>query len=643
MSFMHITLDQQDDVVTITLDMAGKSANLLSQAVIAEIDEACDQIAAMADIALVMIRSAKPSGFVFGADITEFETLQDTKDVVRLQERAMAMLDKLESLEAVSVALLNGPALGGGLELALACDYRLGDEAARTMLGFPEVNLGLMPGFAGTARAARLLGAEAALSYCLSGKPIISASAALEAGILDGCCEATAFEVTARTLATKGKRQFVKGSNPIDQKVVDSARQALRAKQRDAAIPHALRICDHFEAALSADNFYQCLVEGELHHFPILMLSEESKAMRHLFAINDKVKKQGRGDPEVSKIAVIGAGTMGADIATFLCFKGFDTYLSDIHQPALRAAKERAQAYFVRKLSDEKAEAAAARFHIAPDDAQLATCDIIIEAAPEKLGLKQDIWAKLEQIAGKEAVLATNTSALDLTAIAAKMAQPHRLLGVHFFNPATVMPLVEIVTTQDSDDATITRLIKLMTKIGKMPVPVRNSPGFIVNRALLPYIYEAIAMLLDGDEADQIDEAALSFGMPMGPLELADLIGLDICLDVGRHLQLDEAVSQFLEEKIAAGEAGRKSQNGIYAWEGTAAQRPRARYDDTILSPLSDRFMAPLFAACQACLDEGHVSHPDFVDAAMIHGAGFPAYKGGPQFYRRRAAANQSS
>ena len=256
MSFMHITLDQQDDVVTITLDMAGKSANLLSQAVIAEIDEACDQIAAMADIALVMIRSAKPSGFVFGADITEFETLQDTKDVVRLQEHAMAMLDKLESLQAVSVALLNGPALGGGLELALACDYRLGDEAARTMLGFPEVNLGLMPGFAGTARAARLLGAEAALSYCLSGKPIISASAALEAGILDGCCEASAFEETARTLATKGKRQFVEGSNPIDQKMVDSARQALRAKQRDAAIPHALRICDHFEAAsaFSSDN-----------------------------------------------------------------------------------------------------------------------------------------------------------------------------------------------------------------------------------------------------------------------------------------------------------------------------------------------------------------------------------------------------
>ena len=643
MSFKHITVEQQGDIVTITLDMAEKSANLLSQAMIAELDAACDQIAALDDIALVMIRSAKPSGFVFGADIIEFETLQEPKDVRRLQKRAMAMLDKLESLKVVSVALLNGPALGGGLELALACDYRLGEEAARTMLGFPEVNLGLMPGFAGTARAARLLGAEAALSYCLSGKPITSASAALEAGILDGCCEASAVEVTARGLAMKGKRQFDPHDNVSNQKMVESAREALRAKQRDAAMPHALRICDHFETALSAEHLYQGLIDGELHHFPHLMLSEESKAMRHLFAINDKVKKQGRGDPEVSKIAVIGAGTMGADIATFLCFKGFDTYLSDIQQPALVAAKERAHTYFSRKLSDDKAEAAANRFHIAPDDAQLAACDIIIEAVPEKLALKQDIWAKMELIAGPDAVLATNTSALDLNDIATKMAQPHRLLGVHFFNPATVMPLVEIVTTPDSDDATIRRLIKLMTKIGKMPVPVRNSPGFIVNRALLPYIYEAIAMYLDGTVADQIDEAALSFGMPMGPLELADLIGLDICLDVGRHLQLDEAVSQFLSEKIASGEAGRKSQKGIYAWEGTSAQRPRASYDEAALSPLSDRFMAPLFAACQACLDEGHVSHPDFVDAAMIHGAGFPAYKGGPQFYQRRLAENRSS
>ena len=628
MTYQHVQVDIQDTSAVISLDFAGKSANILSQAMIAEIGQALSFCEAHDALTGVILRSAKPSGFVFGADILEFETLSSQDEVRSLQGNAMRLLDQLEASRLVSVAILHGPVLGGGLELALGCDYRLCHDQGRIMAGFPEANLGLMPGFAGTARGARLLGAQKALEMCLSAKPMMRQDELLACGLADGRCDAASEIEQARRLIAKGKRQmgaFCDSAQWADE--IAYAKQRYLAGKREDHIPHLVAIVSHFE---EAGPDYDKLVAGELTHFPSLMMSAVSANLRRVFALTDRVKKQARGTSSIKNILVIGAGAMGADIATYLCLKGMNVYLDDVDEGALQRAYQKAKAYFERKTSPEKARQAFARFTCGIKSDNRVLIDLVIEAAPEKMPIKQQIWQDIEATHRADCLLATNSSALDLDDIAASMKKPERLLGLHFFNPATVMPLIEVISRPTSDKADITTLMQFSLQMGKLPIQVQNSPGFLVNRALLPYIFEAIAAVLEGANADEIDQALLGYGMPMGPLELADQIGLDICLDVGMRLGVQEDVKRYLKTKIDAHELGRKTGKGLYLWDDKKAVRDRADYDETAAHALVTRMLAPLIAACQQSLAEGHVADHDLVDVAMIYGVGYPRHTGGP-------------
>ena len=633
MGFKHLHLEfiNHEDghhYARLSLDFEGRSANILSMAMIDEISRALDEVKNQKELSFLLLQSAKPSGFVFGADITEFEELTSEDGVRALQKKAMALLDKLENLPLVSIAFIHGPALGGGLELALACDYRLVNAKSRLMLGFPEVNLGLMPGFAGTARASRLIGAELSLSLCETGKPITMADKAVEMGLADEAVAEDELVQKAHGYAEKGKAVY-KDHAPLDTTEMATSLARKIAQSAPDSIPHIKAIYEHFEKACTN---YEAFIQGELAHFPPLMMDPVSKALRRVFALTDKVKKQAKGESALKKIYVIGAGAMGGDIATLLAYRGKQVTLFDVSLQAMENAQIKADAYFERKLSPDECAQAKARLTLAKSAIDMSQFDLVIEAAPEKMALKQAIWADIESKVRDDCILASNTSALDLDGIASVLSAKDRLVGLHFFNPAVVMPLVEIIHRGTHDTPIFEELMKLVMSLGKMPIMVRNSPGFIVNRALLPYIYEAIATMIEGTAADEIDQAFIAYGMPMGPIELADQIGLDVCLDAGKPLGMAEAVRQTLEAKIALNELGRKTGKGFYEWAEKAADRPRANYDEARLDTLQRRIIAPLIAACQEAVDNGDVSDADLVDAAMIFGMGFPRHKGGPLY-----------
>ena len=628
---LHLEINNHEDghhYARLSLDFEGRSANILSMAMIDEISRALDEVKSQKELSFLVLQSAKPSGFVFGADITEFEDLTSEDEVRALQKQAMALLDKLENLPLVTIAFIHGPALGGGLELALACDYRLINAKGRLMLGFPEVNLGLMPGFAGTARASRLIGAELSLSLCETGKPITMADKAVEMGLADEAVAEEELVQKAHIHAEKGKAVYEE-KPPLNAKDIKTSLERKIAQSAPDSIPHIKAIYEHFE---KAGTNYDGFIQGELAHFPPLMMHPVSKALRRVFALTDKVKKQAKGQSAIEHIYVIGAGAMGGDIATLLAYRGKKVTLFDVSWQAMEKAQEKAAAYFARKLSPDECAQAQARLTLAEGSTDMSQFDLVIEAAPEKMALKQAIWADIESKVRDDCILASNTSALDLGEIASVLSAKDRLVGLHFFNPAVVMPLVEVIHRGKYDAPIFDELMKLVISLGKMPIMVRNSPGFIVNRALLPYIYEAIATMIDGTAADEIDQAFIAYGMPMGPIELADQIGLDVCLDAGQPLGMAEAVRQTLEAKIAQNELGRKTGKGFYEWAEKAAIRPRADYDEVSLGALQRRIIAPLIAACQEAVDNGDVSDADFVDAAMIFGMGFPRHKGGPLY-----------
>ena len=628
-----LQLDIHQNIATISMDMTGKSANVLSMAMIDALEKTLSDLEARGDLDGFILCSAKPSGFVFGADITEFETLPSQEAVRALQAKAMKLLDHIESSHLVSVAVIHGPVLGGGLELALACDYRVAPEKGRIMAGFPEANLGLIPGFAGTARAARLMGGAETLALCLSARPLTKQQQLYDIGLVDGLIGQDRDEAVL-SLIGKGKRNYDVFCDSAEwDSQIDEAQAHYIKGRVPLHQPHLVALIDHMR---QAGPDFKALMQGELSVFPQLMMSDISKNLRRVFALTDLVKKQVRGKTDIKSIEVIGAGAMGADIASYLCLKGFNVRLTDIQQDARERAYQQIKTYLRRKLGDEAGEQALAHLELCETIEPHLQIELVIEAVPEKLALKQAIWQEIEGARSATCLLATNSSALDLDDISASMKAPARLTGLHFFNPATVMPLIEVIHRDGNDEKDIAQLMLLSSSIGKYPILVGNSPGFLVNRALLPYIFKAIESLCEGQRADEIDEALLDFGMPMGPLELADQIGLDICLDVGARLGIQDAVKSFLEDHIEAGHLGRKTGQGIYEWDAKTAKRPRASYDKNNGQAISERLLAPLVNECQASLSEGHVSSAEFVDAAMIYGVGFPRHTGGPLHFAKQ-------
>ena len=416
--------------------------------------------------------------------------------------------------------------------------------------------------------------------------------------------------------------------NTADQSALDAARAQFLRRLRADQTPAPFAIIDHVArhghsaAAMSA---------GEMDIFPDLMVGTASKNLRRLYYLTDKVRKTARGNSAIQNLHVVGAGVMGGDIAAVAAMSGLSVTLTDMNETAMNAAIDRAAQLFARRLkSDDKITAARNRLTADPDGHGAAHADLVIEAVAEKLPVKQAVFAALEQVIKPDAILATNTSAIPLEDIAAALQDPSRLIGLHFFNPVPVLPLVEVIWSQYSNQDFVTRGMQFAGQIGKMPIRCQSAPGFLVNRALLPYMFKAVEAVAAGEDADQIDESLVDFGMPMGPIELCDQVGLDVCLDVGMVLGIAPAAEAVLREKCEAQNLGRKTGTGFYQWDGNRPIRPRAAVDAVRMADIAAAMLAPMIEQCQQAVDEGVVDSADSADAGMIFGTGFPGFRGGP-------------
>ncbi len=631
-----------EGIAWLTLDKPNTSANVLSAPVLTELDALLTELMRQPPKGLVLI-SAKKSGFIAGADIREFTQLTDENQGYALIRRGQQVFDRLEALPFPTVAAIHGFALGGGLETALACRYRVGVDDDRLSLGLPEVQLGLHPGFGGTVRTVRLIGVRPAMELMLTGKPV-RGEKALRLGLVDRLVPEAGLREAARALVLNPPAAH---RPPFSERILSTA--PLRPLIRNALLAQVAKRAPkaHYPAPYAIIDLWARYgahgapaYEGEARSMAHLFLSETARNLIRVFLLTDRLKAQGgKAGRDLKHVHVVGAGVMGGDIAAWSALRGFTVTLQDRAPEYIEPALGRARELFGKRIRDP-AQRAAALERLQPDvaGAGVREADVVIEAIFENLEAKQALYAQLEPQLKPAALLATNTSSIMLEPLAARLANPARLVGLHFFNPVPQMPLVEVIHAQSTDPQALQTATGFARRLDKLPVACRSAPGFMVNRVLVPYMYEAMLAAQEGVPMPLIDRAAVDFGMPMGPIELIDVVGLDVAQHVGEIIaqQLQRPVTQItrLTELIAARHLGRKSGEGFYRWEDGKAVKPPAA--GSIPSDLTDRLVLVLVNECVACLREGIVADADLADAAVIFGTGFAPFRGGPLTYARR-------
>ncbi|MDB6161332.1 MAG: hypothetical protein JWO04_5038 [Gammaproteobacteria bacterium] len=627
-----------DSIAWLTIDKAGTSANVLSSSVLRELDTLLEPLARNPPRAVIVI-SGKKSGFVAGADIKEFTGITNIEDGYRLIRAGQDVLNRLEALPCPTVAAIHGFALGGGLELALACRYRVAADDEKLSLGLPEVQLGIHPGFGGTVRSVRLVGVRPAMEMMLTGKPV-RGEKALRIGLVDRLVPPQDLRKAAKEIALRApaprRAPFSERvlSWPIVRGFVKSAlvsQVAARARRDHYPAPYAM--IDLW--ARGGDSY-----EAEARSIAELFLTETSRSLVRVFLLQDRLKALGgKGGPEIKHVHVVGAGVMGADIAAWSAMRGFTVTLQDRGLEYIEPALKRAYELFDKRLRDPaKNTAARGRLRADVQAEGVPDADVVIEAIFESLEAKRELYAGLEPRMKPGAILATNTSSLMLEPLTEKLARPERLVGLHFFNPVPQMPLIEIVQSARTDPAVMQGAIAFARKLDKLPVPCRSAPGFVVNRVLMPYLHEAMFAAQEGIPLAVIDQAAVDFGMPMGPIELADVVGLDVATHVGEIIaaELGRPAPDLtrLKELVAAKKLGRKSSEGFYVWKDGKPLKPPVG-GATAPADLIDRLILMLVNECVACLRERVVEESDLVDAAVVFGTGFAPFRGGPLAYAR--------
>ncbi|MBX3693727.1 MAG: enoyl-CoA hydratase/isomerase family protein [Steroidobacteraceae bacterium] len=631
-----------EGLATLTLDKPGGSANVLSREVLVELDGLLAKLEAQPPKALV-VRSGKPSGFIAGADINEFVALRSLEEAYQLIRGGQQVLDRLAALPCPTVAAISGFALGGGLELALACRYRVAADDGRVSLGLPEVQLGIHPGFGGTVRTVRLIGARAALELMLTGKPL-RADKALRAGLVDRLVPRAELDAAARALALHPPAPH---RPPLAARALSwpLVRPFVRPALEKQVARRARR--DHYPAPYAIIDLWAkygargaAAYEAEARSIARLFLTDTSRNLVRVFFLQDRLKGLGgRAPKDLQRVHVVGAGVMGGDIATWCALRGLEVTLQDRELKYVEPALARAKEYFDKRLKDETQRAAAlARLKADVAGDGVPDADVVIEAIYENLDAKRALYATLEPRMKAGALLATNTSSIRLELLAEGLADPGRLVGLHFFNPVAQMPLVEVVSGSATRAEVAAAALAFAHRIDKLPLPCRSAPGFVVNRVLTPYLQEAILALEEGVPPAVIDRAAVGFGMPMGPIELADVVGLDVSEHVGVIIaqELGRPVPELpaLARHLAAKELGRKSGRGFYEWRDGKAVKDdaggAAAPDDLV-----DRLLLALVNECAAVLREGTVDDADLLDAGVIFGTGFAPFRGGPIAYAR--------
>jgi 3-hydroxyacyl-CoA dehydrogenase/enoyl-CoA hydratase/3-hydroxybutyryl-CoA epimerase len=637
---------EPDGIALLTLDIPGKSANTLGAAVLQELASVLDEVERTPPAGLI-IRSGKPSGFIAGADINEFTTFATVDDALRSIRLGQGLCDRIAALPCPAVALLHGFALGGGMELALACRYRVGVDDGKLTLGLPEVQLGIHPGFGGTVRAVRLLGVRPAMDMMLTGKNI-RGDRALKIGLVDALLPKDQADATCRALLTRKpaahRPPFVERA--LSWRLVRPFITPALLRQVSSRVRR-----DHYPAPYAIIALWarhgangRAAYEAEAQSIAALFGSSTARNLVRVFQLQDRLKALG-GKPAadaavIRNVHVVGAGIMGGDIAAWCALRGFNVSLQDRALAQVEPAIKRAAELFAKRVRGAAEQAAAsARLVADVEGARVADADLVIEAIFENLEAKRALYATLLPRMKAGAILATNTSSLVLESLTDGMNDPGRFVGLHFFNPVAQMPLVEIIRGPATRDEVMVAAAGFVRRLDKLPLPCRSSPGFLVNRVLIPYMQEGMIAVEEGLAPEIVDAAATRFGMPMGPIELSDVVGLDVCKHVGEIIgtaigRNPPLPLRRLEQLVAERKLGRKSGQGYYRWvDGKAV---KMQVDETaVAAELTDRLMLTLANESVACLREHIVADADLVDAGVIFGAGFAPFRGGPLHWVR--------
>lgn len=681
--FRSLTLERRDDgVVVMSFFVPDHAQNVLTSEAMAELSLALDSVAAGPPPAAIVIRSTREGSFFAGADIARLEQLHGMppEEIARLCAAGRAVFSRLSSQPWPSVAIIDGVCLGGGLELALACDLRVATDSPHTAIGCPEVKLGLLPAWGGTVRLARLIGPAAAVELTAAGESVDGPTAA-RLGLVDACVPADQADLSACRLAEiaaaqqshiERRRQMARPVTLVaeEQDFLESMSAAVILGRSGGHYPAPLAILETILACCgtTADE----AVTLEAAAFARLAKSDVSRQLIRVFRLGERnrrdkglddgspVDRSPHADRAASsdvgprnRPAVIGAGIMGAGIAASHLRAGFAVTLVDVQADTLAASvatilDEAAWDRGTKRTDPARAVALSGKLHTATRMAAIAECDLVIESVLERADIKRQVLAEIERTVGPTTVIATNTSTNPIAKLAEPLEDPSRFCGIHFFNPVRRMTLVEVIRGPATSDATVATAVAHVKRLGKCPIVVRDSPGFLVNRVLMPYLHESVEMLREGIEAKRIDRVARGFGMPMGPLELYDMIGLDTAFYAGLVLSAAYGdrieASPLIPAMVKSGRLGRKTGAGFYQYR-TGGQRARIDRPDeavtTLIKPyalparettdatICDRLLLPMLLEALRVLDEGIVRDGRDIDLAVIHALGFPAFRGG--------------
>ncbi len=647
-TYNHWRLEQdEENFVWLHLDKADSSTNTLSEAVLTELEDALNHLHRQPPRGLV-IRSAKENGFIAGADIGEFTGFESQHAALEAIQRGHRIFNLLESLNCPTIALIHGYCLGGGMEMALACRYRIAEDSPDTRLGLPEVRLGIHPGFGGTVRALEAAGPLTALNIMLTGRSF-SARAAKKMRLVHYAVPKRHLLNAARSILRKPPKQtplpwWLKLLNHrllrpwIAKYMVKSV--AKKAARAHYPAPYALiDLWQHY-----ADDREQMLRE-EAASVASLLVGKTAQNLIRVFGLQETLKGLGRKlDGKAKYVHVIGGGVMGGDIAAWCALQGYQVSIQDREHETLGRVIQRAFGLYKKRLKKPRLISTTLD-RLMPDlpGHALARADVVIEAIFEDAEVKRQLFREIEPQMKADALLCTNTSSIPLEALAEALEKPERLVGLHFFNPVAKMPLIEIVRGKSSSEENVQRASAFAKSISRLPLPVTSSPGFLVNRVLMPYLIEAVILAEEGVPLKAIDDEAVEFGMPMGPIELADTVGLDICLKVADILSqtMDISVPEKLRTLVERGKLGKKTGQGFYAFKKGKPVKTPPDKDYIPPADLQERLILRMVNEVIACLHDGVVDNADLADAGIIFGTGFAPFRGGPMHYLQDRGTQQ--
>lgn len=638
----------KNNIAWLHFDTPDASANLLSQSAIDQLDEIIQDFEKDLPTAVIIV-SDKSDSFIFGADIKEFTALDNKQQALAFMHKGHALMNRLEALNCPTVSMIHGMCFGGGTELSLACDYIVASDHKKTKIGLPEIKLGIHPGYGGTARSIERCGPIAAMGIMLTGRAL-TARAAKKIKLIDNMVPLRQLKTAAENYALKAPKRkplalLIRLTN------TSLIRPIVAAKMRSQVATKAKKA--HYPAPYSLIDLWQkyagdkkIMLEKEAEAVAELATTDTARNLVRVFFLQEKLKSQGKKIAfEVEHVHVIGGGIMGGDIASWCAIQGYSVTVQDQDPERLAQTIKRAQYSFKKKFKRDRRAIRDANDRLMADHrgSGVARADIVIEAIFEDAAVKRTLYESIEPIMKDSAILATNTSSIKLEDLSSCLKNPGRLVGLHFFNPVALMPLVEIIRGNETDETVVQQALAFAKNIGKLPLAVKSSPGFLVNRILMPYILEAVTMVDEGIAPEVIDKAATDYGMPMGPIELADTVGLDICKSVANILSealglpLPENLKQLSDKKL-----GKKTGEGFYKYKNN---KPLKNKSATYANPqqVQDRLVLRLVNEATACLREGIVDENELIDAGVIFGTGFAPFRGGPLEYMRSTGVEKLS